>query len=137
MVKLLGFALARTLPVIFASNFLVGVSMVVVLASSYSYASKLIPPVQRGKQFALFNATFFLSWGVGATFIAGPIVDLLVKSGATQIFSYKMSFVVSAVLVLIGIFILLFVRRMDHALPKAKKKEEIPIDLGTSFDSIE
>jgi MFS family permease len=137
IVHLLGFALARTLPVIFASNFLVGVSMVVVLASSYSYASKLIPPVQRGKQFALFNATFFLSWGVGATFIAGPIVDLLVKSGATQIFSYKMSFVVSAVLVLIGIFILLFVRRMDHALPKAKKKEEIPIDLGTSFDSIE
>jgi len=134
---LLGFALARTLTVIFVSNFLAGVSMVVILASSYSYASKLIPPAQRGKQFALFNATLFLSWGVGATVIAGPIVDLLLRSGATEVFSYKMSFIAAAVLVLIGVFILLFVKRIDHEVPKAKSKKPVDIDLTSSYDSIE
>ncbi len=108
MVYLLGFGLARGLTTIFAFNFLAGLSEVLILASSYSYASKLIPPEHRGRQFALFNATFFLSWGVGATLIAGPIVDLLLKSGATQLFSYRMSFLSAAVLVVIGAFVFLF-----------------------------
>ena len=120
MAYLLGFVFARTLTVIFISNFFAGVSLVLILASSYSYASKLIPPAQRGKQFALFNATLFLSWGIGATFVAGPIVDLLLKSGATEVFSYKMSFVSATVLVLIGVFILLFLNRMGHNVAKTK-----------------
>jgi len=105
---LFGFILAKSLTAIFVSNFLGGISDVVIFSSSYSFASKLIPPEHRGKQFALFNATFFLSWGVAGTFIAGPIVDLLVKAGRTQVFSYKMSFLSAAILVLIGILILLY-----------------------------
>lgn len=104
---LFGFMLAKSLTAIFVSNFFSGVSDVIIFSSSYSFASKLIPPEHRGKQFALFNATFFLSWGIAGTFIAGPIVDLLFKAGKTQIFSYKMSFLSAAILVLIGILILL------------------------------
>jgi len=112
---LLGFVFAKSLPVIFISYFLGGMSEVIIFASSYSYASKLIPPSQRGKQFALFNATFFLSWGVGATFIAGPIVDLLTKAGKSQMFSYKMSFVSAAILVFIGILVLVYsYKRVDR-----------------------
>ncbi|MGB7054137.1 MAG: MFS transporter [bacterium] len=108
ILSLLGFAVASTLAVIFISNFLAGVSMVVILSSSYSYASKLIPPEHRGKQFAWFNATFFLSWGVAGTLIAGPIVDFLIRTGASQVFAYKISFLSSAVLVVIGAIILYF-----------------------------
>lgn len=108
---LFGYALATSLPLIFVSDFLAGASQAVIFSSSYSYASKLIPPLKRGRLFALFNATFFLSWGVPGTFIAGPIVDHLIRSGATQVFSYKMSFLTAAVLVLLGILVLLLVIR--------------------------
>lgn len=109
---LLGFMLGTTLIIISISNFLGGISMVIILASAYSYVSRLIPPEKRGKQFALFNATFFLSWGVAGTMIAGPIVDFLIRSGVNQIFSYQMSFLSAAVLVVIGIIIFVFVDRM-------------------------
>ncbi len=114
ILSLVGFVLATGLPVIFMSNFLAGVSMVVILSSSYSYASKLIPPLQRGKQFAWFNATFFLSWGVAGTLIAGPIIDLLTRAGASQVFAYRISFLSSAVLVVIGAIILFFADRMKR-----------------------
>lgn len=112
--SLSGFVFAENLPLIFISNFLAGASDVVILASSYSTASMLIPPEKRGKQFALFNAAFFLSWGIPGTFIAGPIVDQLMKSGATEIFSYRMSFLSAAILVFIGTLILLFVIRKNR-----------------------
>jgi MFS family permease len=60
ILHLLGFGLIQHLVPIFIANFLGGVADVVILASSYSYASKLIPPEKRGKQFALFNYTSFL-----------------------------------------------------------------------------
>jgi UMF1 family MFS transporter len=112
ILSLLGFALSRVLWAIFLSNFLYGLAQVVVKASAYSYASKLIPPRHRGKQFALFNATFFLSWGLAGTLIFGPIVDLLIGSGATEVFSYRTSFAASALLVLAGMAVLIRVDRM-------------------------
>jgi MFS family permease len=114
ILSLLGFVVATRLPVIFVSNFLAGVSMVVIMSSAYSYASKLIPPEHRGKQFAWFNATFFLSWGVAGTLIAGPIVDLLMRGGASEVFAYRISFLSSAVLVVIGAIILFFADRMKR-----------------------
>jgi MFS family permease len=112
--SLLGFALVSSLPLIFASNWLAGISQVVILATSYSYASRLIPPGHRGKQFALFNATLFLSWGVAGTLIAGPIVDLMIRSGQTQALSYRVSFISAAALVVIGVFVLAAVNRMKE-----------------------
>jgi MFS family permease len=112
---LLGFVCAERLEVIFISNFLAGVSEVIIFAASYTYASRLIPAEKRGKQFALFNATFFLSWGIAATFIAGPIVDLLSRAGASQDFSYRMAFLSAAMLVFIGVFVLLIAYRTQRA----------------------
>lgn len=114
IIYLSGFMLANTLDAIFISNFLAGVSNVVISASSYSYAARLISPGQRGKQFSLFNATLFLSWGIPGTFITGPIVDQLMKSGASQIFSYKISFLTALILVLIGSLITLIGRRVQE-----------------------
>ncbi|UCD06362.1 MAG: MFS transporter [candidate division WOR-3 bacterium] len=116
IISLMGFAFASHLAVIFVSNLLAGVSMVVILAASYSYASRLIPPAHRGKQFAWFNATFFLSWGVAGTLIAGPLIDILLRTGASQVFAYRISFVSSAALVVVGLIILYTVERMNSRL---------------------
>jgi len=84
----------------------------------------LIPPEKRGKQFALFNATFFLSWGIPGTFIVGPIVDQLIKSGATQIFSYKISFLTAAILVSTGALISLLIIRTKRS---TIERKELPL----------
>jgi MFS family permease len=110
---LTGFALSSGLLMIFVSNFLAGASQVVIRAASYSYASRLIPPPARAKQFALYNATHFLSWGIPGTLMAGPIVDGLTASGVTQVLSYRVSFLAAAVLVVIGIIVLMRVNRME------------------------
>lgn len=105
-------AIAGNLGLIYLSNFLRGCSEVMVLASSYAFASVLIPPEKRAKLFSIFNATYFLSWGISGTFITGPITDILLACGASEVFSYQMAFVSSAVMTLVGFFIqgfLLFV----------------------------
>jgi MFS family permease len=121
ILSLLGFAIARRLEVIFVSNFIAGISEVIIFSASYTFASKLIPAERRGKQFALFNATFFLSWGIAATFIAGPIVDLLAKSGVSADLSYRMAFLSAAVFVFAGLFVLLSAYRMRRPMESASR----------------
>jgi predicted MFS family arabinose efflux permease len=110
---LVSFAAARHLAMIFAGNFLNGTADVVIMASSYSYAARLIPALYRGRQFALFDATMFLSWGVAGTLIAGPLIDSLIGSGAGQDFAYRMAFLAGAAMVAMGIAVLSFVNRMQ------------------------
>ncbi len=117
---LLGFALARTLGLIFASSFFAGASHVIVLSSSYTYASRLIPPIHRGKQFALFNATFYLGWGAGGTLVAGPMVDTLIKHGKSAVLAYRISFLAGLVMVLAGMILL---ARIDKIRGKAETAE--------------
>ncbi|UCD97167.1 MAG: MFS transporter [Candidatus Bathyarchaeota archaeon] len=107
--SLLGVALANDLGTIFLSSFMRGASDVIVLATSYSFVSKLIPRGSRGRQFALFNATLFLSWGLPGTLIVGPLIDGLIGSGVSQVFSYRMGFIAATILVSIGVLILMFV----------------------------
>ncbi len=96
-------AATNRLTLIYISNFFRGCSEVVILASSYAFAAALIPPEKRAKLFGVFNATYFLSWGVGATLIAGPITDGLIAYGVSEVFSYRMAFVSAALLTLIGL----------------------------------
>ncbi len=99
-------AITGNLGLIYVSNFLRGCSEVMIFSSSYAFASVLIPPEKRGKLFSIFNATYFLSWGIAGTLIAGPITDILLAYGASEVFSYQMAFVFAAVMTLIGFFIL-------------------------------
>ncbi len=89
------------------SNLLRGASDAILLSAAYAFASVLIPPLQRAKRFGAFNATFFLSWGVGGTLIAGPVVDALMAAGQTEVFAYRMSFLSAAALTAVGLVILL------------------------------
>jgi MFS family permease len=98
-------AVTDNLVLIYISNFLRGCSEVIILASSYAFASMLIPPEKRAKLFGVFNATYFLSWGFAGTIIAGPITDILLGYGKSEVFSYQMSFLSAAIMTLIGFII--------------------------------
>jgi len=98
-------ALTTSLPMVFAGCFLRGVGDAVILAAAYTFASILIPPQMRGRLFAWFNATFFLSFGMAGTLIAGPIVDGLIAAGYAQPLAYRFSFAAGAALTLIGLVI--------------------------------
>ncbi|MCG8637617.1 MAG: MFS transporter [Desulfobacterales bacterium] len=89
------------------SSFLMGFSEVLIIASSYELASAYIPPGRRGKYFALFNATFFLSWGVAATLIAGPVTDGLLAMGKTEPQAYMASFNACGLVTLAGVIVLM------------------------------
>ena len=96
-------AFTTSLPMVYAACFLRGVGDAVIMASAYSFASILIPPQRRGQLFAWFNATFFLSFGMAGTLIAGPMVDGLIAAGYAQPWSYRVSFGAGAALTVIGL----------------------------------
>jgi MFS family permease len=92
---------------IYASNFIRGFSEVLIMAASYTVASVLIPSQARGRLFAIFNATFFLSWGFAGTLIAGPIVDILRNNGYSEGSAYQLSFICAAAITFIGMVLML------------------------------
>jgi MFS family permease len=94
-----------SLYLIYLASFLRGTADVVILASAYELASVFIPPLQRARRFAWFNATFFLSWGLPATFIMGPLVDFLIGHGLVESIAYRISFGLAASLVVVGLLI--------------------------------
>jgi MFS family permease len=93
------------LPAIYVASFLRGVGDAVIMASSYEAASVYIPAAMRGRLFAWFNATLFLSWGLPGTLIIGPLVDFLLASGFSEPGAYRMSFGAAAWMTLLGLFI--------------------------------
>ncbi len=101
-------ATASFLPIIFVGSFLIGAAEVLIYASSYAIASLLIPSRIRAKLFAVYNATFFLSWGIAGTLISGPIIDILIREGASEVFAYQMGFIIAAIICLIGLLVFIF-----------------------------
>jgi MFS family permease len=96
-------ASTTTLPMVYAGCFLRGVGDVVIMAAAYTFASILIPPQMRGRLFAWFNGTFFLSFGMAGTLIAGPTVDYLIAAGYAQPWAYRVSFAAGAALTVVGL----------------------------------
>lgn len=98
---------APTFALALLASFLRGASEVIINASSYSIVARMAPKEYRGRLFAYYNATFFLSWGIAATFIAGPIADILISQGLSNADAYRGSFIAAIALIAIGIIILL------------------------------
>jgi MFS family permease len=90
---------------IYLASFLRGASDVAIMASAYELASTFIPPLQRARRFAWFNATFFLSWGLPGTLIMGPLVDFLITRNCIEAIAYRISFGLAAGLVAVGLMI--------------------------------
>ena len=103
---LLIFMTTSHLGLIYVGSFLKGCAESIIMAASYAFASLLIPPQQRGRRFGLFNATFFLSWGLAGTLIAGPLVDLLLERGLAAETAYRWSFGAALAITLTGVGLL-------------------------------
>jgi MFS family permease len=99
--------IAPTFTLALLASFLRGASEVIIGASSYSIVARMAPEEYRGRLFAYYNTTFFLSWGIAATFYAGPIADILIGLGLTNADAYRGSFVAAIILIAIGVLILL------------------------------
>jgi len=106
IVSLVVLVLAPCVEIILVAALFKGLSDGCIASSSYAYASTLIPPEKRGRYFALYNATFFLSWGLAATFVTGPLIDSLIVSGAGAVMAYKAGFASGAGLVSLGLMLL-------------------------------
>ena len=102
IVSLIIIGTSLNLTLIYISNFMRGFSEVLIMAASYTVASVLIPASSRGRLFAVFNATFFLSWGLAGTLIAGPMVDYLRINGYPEVISYQYSFLSAAAMTSVG-----------------------------------
>lgn len=96
-------ATCTRLSLIYLGSFLRGVADAVILGSAYELASAFIPPLQRARRFAWFNATFFLSWGLPGTLVVGPLVDFLISRGYAESYAYRVSFAFAGGLVFMGV----------------------------------
>jgi len=105
IVALILTAAANQLFIIFIGSFIIGTSEVIIYAASYAIASILIPEEDRGKLFGVYNATFFLSWGLACTAISGPLIDYLIIRGISEVMAYQVAFFVGAIISLVGLII--------------------------------
>lgn len=96
---------------IYLSNLLRGYTEVIILAASYAVAAALIPPPKRARYFGYFNATFFLSWGLAGTIIAGPIIDIGLRFHMAEPDAYRVGFWASAGICLLGLMMLMGLSR--------------------------
>ncbi len=109
--------LTDNLILIFVGSFFIGTAEVIIFAASYVIASNLIPSKVRAKLFGVYNATFFLSWGLACTIISGPLIDFL---GVEKVISYQVAFIVGALITGIGLVIFLVLEIWLK--PKSAKK---------------
>ena len=105
---ILWLVVAPTFVLSLLTGFLIGSSNVIIESSAYAIASKIIPEKFRGRLFGIYNASFFLSWGIAATLITGPIADYMIAIGLTNANAYRVSFLVALFIVSIGIVLLLY-----------------------------
>ena len=116
-------AMAPGIGLIYLAAAFKGISDGCIVSSSYAFASTLIPPEKRGRYFAWYNATFFLSWGLAATFLAGPLIDRLIDAGRGTVFAYKAGLLSGAALMVLGLGLLGVLFRAS----KGQKASSTPI----------
>ncbi|MFW9806130.1 MAG: MFS transporter [Candidatus Thorarchaeota archaeon] len=120
-------AVAPTFTLVLVASFLRGISEVVINASSYSIVARMAPKEYRGRLFAYYNTTFFLSWGIAGTLVAGPIADILIGQGFSNANAYRGSFIAALALVVIGVIILLAAIRYS-------RKYEVPEEAESELE---
>jgi MFS family permease len=83
-----------------------GFADVTIPAAAYTVASTLMPEALRARRFGWFNATFFLSWGLAGTLIAGTLTDLLIARGLSEILAYQAAFGTAALMTFAGLVVM-------------------------------
>jgi MFS family permease len=107
--------------------FFIGAAHVIIESAGYSIVAAIVPEEFRGRLFGIFNATFFLSWGIAATLITGPIADLMIYLGYTNVTAYRTSFLVGASIVIIGLLVLHYSFKLINQVIEEKQVEAVNI----------
>lgn len=109
-----------------------GTSRVWIQTTAYSMVNRVVPLEQRGRMMGYYNATFYLSWGLGGTAITGPITDALAvdesnvtSSNIRVIMAYIIIF-----LALIGSILYLIINKVFKLL---KQRRSIVISVTSLF----
>ena len=84
-----------------------GFTRVWVNTTAYSMVNRVVPLEVRGKMMGYYNATFYLSWGLGGTILTGPIADAIVGSNLITILTYTVLGIIVA-----GLWIFLMVEKI-------------------------
>ena len=92
-----------------------GFTRVWVNTTAYSMVNRVVPLEVRGKMMGYYNATFYLSWGLGGTILTGPIADAIVGSNLPIIMIYTV-----LGLLISGLWIFMMVEKISE-LRKHKK----------------
>ena len=85
-----------------------GFTRVWVNTTSYSMVNRVVPLEKRGTMMAYYNATFYLSWGLGGTILTGPIADAIVSSNIIVILSYTVIGII-----FVGVWIFMMVEKIS------------------------
>jgi len=120
---LLVFGFAQNIFIACFGNVLAGASESIIVAASYAVASILIPQKRRARLFGWFNATYFMSWGVGGTLMVAPIIDLLIHNGVAELVAYRWGFVAATGITAAGFGMLLYVLMK---IPDGAKRSSVP-----------
>ena len=123
---------APHISIFFIYMVLTGTARVWIQTTSYSMVNRIVPLKKRGRMMGYFNATFYLSWGLGGTAITGPITDALVvneseinSSSIRTIMAYTIIF-----LLILGLVLYLFVGKIAKLY---KRKKSIFISITSIF----
>jgi MFS family permease len=118
VVSLISFVNVPILVLAFVFGASLWIAHVTIESTSYGIVSSIIPAEVRGKYFGYYNTTFFLSWGLGGTFLTGPIADFFISSGLTAVVAYSYAFYAAALLVFAGIIfgLLLYNKKESYLL---------------------
>jgi MFS family permease len=117
-VLLVGMILAAVTPLLYglATDFwslavfygLNGVSFWAIQTVGFAFAGDLIPEEQRGRLFGRYNAVMALSWGPAGLLVGGPLADLQIRSGFSELTAYLNTFYLSAAIVAVGTLVFAF-----------------------------
>ncbi|UCG02201.1 MAG: MFS transporter [Candidatus Heimdallarchaeota archaeon] len=69
---------------------------------SFAYTADLLPDELRGTGFAVFNITLATGWGLAGFIVGGPVADLLIFLGEPTVVAYRIAFLVSSLVILLG-----------------------------------
>jgi len=88
---------------IIASVYIIlGGSMAVLQSIAFAHSADILPQEFQGTGFGVFNITLATGWGLAGFIIGGPVADFLISLGASNEIAYRFSFLVSSILILIG-----------------------------------
>lgn len=115
----IGFIFSPIMYLAFVFGAMIWIAQVTITASAYGIISTKIPSKVRGKYFGYYNAVFFLSFGMGATLVTGPISDILIYNHFSSVLAYSYAYLGAAILVVIGLVIgvRLFIQTIHKSSP--------------------